>query len=331
MSRFPIRKILYLLVSLTLLVASIHAQLSSTFYDTSCPNVTSIIRGVIQQARQSNVRTGAKLVRLHFHDCFVQGCDGSVLLDSSPADGIVTEKNVFPNSNSLVGFEVVDAIKTAVENVCPGVVSCADILAIASEVSVVLDGGPSWQVQLGRRDSRTTSPGDVTSSLPSSTEGLSAITSKFSALGLDTTDLVVLSGAHTFGRARCVTFQNRLFNFSGSGSPDSSIDPTFLTSLQQACPQDGSNRQSLNNLDVTTPNNFDNNYFVNLQNNRGLLQTDQELFSTNGAPTIPIVNRFAGRQSDFFDSFTKSMIKMGNISPLTGNSGEIRADCKRIN
>lgn len=63
----------------------------------------------------------------------MQGCDGSLLLDD--ADDIDSEKNGPPNL-STAGYPVVDDIKTALENVCPGVVSCADILALASEILV---------------------------------------------------------------------------------------------------------------------------------------------------------------------------------------------------
>ncbi|KAI5321141.1 hypothetical protein L3X38_030212 [Prunus dulcis] len=109
------------------------AQLSSTFYTTICPNVTSVVRGVVEQAQQNDIRIGAKLIQVHFHDCFVNGCDGSIMLDN--ADGIESEKDAVPNQ-STDGYDVVDDIKTALENVCPGVVSCADILAIASQILV---------------------------------------------------------------------------------------------------------------------------------------------------------------------------------------------------
>ncbi|KAK4608019.1 hypothetical protein RGQ29_001726 [Quercus rubra] len=312
----------------SLLFSSSIAQLNPTFYDTTCANLSSIVRGVVQQAVQNDERIGAKLIRLHFHDCFVDGCDGSILLDD--ADGIASEKNAAPNADSAAGFDVVDDIKTALENVCPGVVSCADILAISSQILVSMAGGPTWEVQLGRRDSKAANQAGANTSIPSPFESLSNVTAKFTAVGLDSTDLVALSGAHTFGRAQCRVFSQRLYNFSNTGNPDPSLDTTYLGTLRQTCPE-GGNGNAITNLDPSTPNGFDNNYFTNLQNNQGLLQTDQELFSTTGADTVDIVNRFANSQSEFFDNFAKSMIKMGNISPLTGNNGEIRLDCKRVN
>uniref|UniRef100_A0A2N9IR14 Peroxidase n=1 Tax=Fagus sylvatica TaxID=28930 RepID=A0A2N9IR14_FAGSY len=327
MSSFSVQVAIFLFVSLFFSVSN--AQLSSTFYDSTCPNVSSIVRGVVEQAAQNDARIGAKLIRLHFHDCFVDGCDGSILLDN--ANGIESEKDAAPNAGgSAAGFDVVDDIKTALEKVCPGVVSCADILAISSEILVSLAGGPTWEVQLGRRDSRTANRAGANASIPSPFEDLSKITDKFTAVGLDSTDLVALSGAHTFGRARCRLFSHRLYNFNSTGNPDPSLNTTYLKTLRQACPE-GQNGNSLKNLDPSTPDDFDNDYFKNLQSNKGLLQTDQELFSTSGAGTIDIVNRFANSQSEFYDTFAKSMVNMGNISPLTGSSGEIRTNCKRVN
>lgn len=48
-----------------------NAQLCATFYATTCPNVSSVARSILEQAQQNDVRIGAKLIRLQFHDCFV--------------------------------------------------------------------------------------------------------------------------------------------------------------------------------------------------------------------------------------------------------------------
>ncbi|KAG6411005.1 hypothetical protein SASPL_129079 [Salvia splendens] len=304
------------------------AQLNSTFYSLTCPNVSAIVNTVMQQALQADPRIGASLIRLHFHDCFVQGCDGSILLDNNSTRSIQSEKDAAPNTNSTRGFDVVDNIKTAVESSCPGVVSCADILALAAESAVSLAGGPSWNVLLGRRDSTSANQALANTSIPAPFENLNNLTTKFNAMGLNVTDLVALSGAHTFGRAQCRVFINRLYNFSGTGSPDPTLNATDLAALRQICPQGGSG-SAVANLDPTTQDTFDANYFSNLQMNRGLLQSDQELIS---APTAPIVGLFSSNQSAFFEKFVESMIKMGNIGPLIGlNNGEIRANCRRVN
>jgi len=66
----------------------------------------------------------------------VQGCDASMLLDDTPS--MLGEKLALSNINSLRSFEVVDEVKEALENACPGVVSCADIIIMASRDAVAL-------------------------------------------------------------------------------------------------------------------------------------------------------------------------------------------------
>ncbi|XP_062216289.1 peroxidase A2-like [Phragmites australis] len=303
------------------------AQLCEAYYDRTCPDVHRIVRRVLKKARQADVRIYASLTRLHFHDCFVQGCDGSILLDNSSS--IVSEKFATPNNNSARGFPVVDAVKAALEAACPGVVSCADILAIAAKISVQLSGGPRWRVRLGRRDG-TTANITAANNLPSPFDNLTTLQQKFGAVGLDDTDLVALSGAHTFGRAQCQFVTARLYNFSGTNRPDPTLDRGYRAFLSRRCPR-GGNSSALNDLDPTTPDTFDKNYYTNLEVRRGFLQSDQELLSTPGAPTAALVDRFASSQKAFFKSFARSMINMGNIEPLTGSQGEVRTNCRKVN
>ncbi|XP_061350503.1 peroxidase A2-like [Gastrolobium bilobum] len=304
------------------------AQLDPSFYKDTCPKVHSLVREVLRNVSKSDPRILASLMRVHFHDCFVQGCDASILLNNTAT--IVSEQGAFGNNNSIRGLDVVNQIKTAVENACPGVVSCADILALAAEISSVLANGPDWKVPLGRRDSLTANLTLANQNLPSPAFNLTQLIDNFARQGLNITDLVALSGAHTIGRAQCRFFVARLYNFSNTGNPDPTLNTTLLQSLQAICPN-GGNGTNLTNLDLTTPNTFDSKYYFNLQHQNGLLQSDQELFSTSGAATTPIVNNFSSNETLFFKNFVASMIKMGNIGVLTGSQGEIRAQCNFVN
>ena len=64
-----------LLAVCALLAVSLHGagaqQLSPSYYDGSCPHVYDTVRRVIQGARAVDPRIPASLLRLQFHDCFV--------------------------------------------------------------------------------------------------------------------------------------------------------------------------------------------------------------------------------------------------------------------
>ncbi|XP_065879097.1 peroxidase N-like isoform X2 [Euphorbia lathyris] len=304
------------------LCLDVRSQLTTDFYSKSCPKVAQIVRKEVQNAIKFETRMAASLLRLHFHDCFVNGCDGSVLLDGN--DG---EKFALANLNSARGFEVVDSIKTALENQCSGVVSCADILAIAARDSVLLSGGPSWKVALGRRDGLVANQTLANLSLPSPFEGLDAIINKFLAVGLNITDVVSLSG-----QAKCGTFNNRLFDFNQTGVADPTVDSVLLSDLQSFCPLNG-DANKITSLDRNSTDLFDNHYFNNLLNNKGLLGSDQILYSSTEAvsTTKSIVESYSSNSKLFFDDFANSMLKMGNISPLTGSLGEVRRNCRLVN
>nr|CAD1828872.1 unnamed protein product [Ananas comosus var. bracteatus] len=313
---------LFTLALVLLLVRNSSAQLSTNYYSSSCPNLFSTVKPVLQSAISSEKRMGASILRLFFHDCFVNGCDGSVLLDDTAT--FTGEKNSNANKNSARGFDVIDNIKTAVEQACPGVVSCADILAIAARDSVVIvTGGPNWDVKLGRRDARTASLSAANNNIPQPTSDLSTLISMFSAQGLSANEMVALVGAHTIGQARCTSFRARIYN-------ETDIDSSFAKTRQSNCPStSGSGDNNLAPLDLQTPTTFDNNYYENLIYLKGLLHSDQQLYS-NGS-TDSLVKTYSMNPTQFCSDFVAAIIKMGDITPLTGSQGEIRKNCRKIN
>ncbi|XP_059429530.1 cationic peroxidase 1-like [Corylus avellana] len=302
-----------------LLFGAAFAQLSSDYYSSTCPKALSTIKTAVQNAVAKEHRMGASLLRLHFHDCFVNGCDASVLLNDTSS--LTGEKTAAPNVGSLRGFDVIDTIKSQMETLCPGVVSCADILAVAARDSVVVLGGPSWSALLGRRDSTTASFTAANSDLPSPTMDLKDLLASFSNKGFTEKEAVALSGGHSIGQARCVVFRDRIYN-------ETNINTTFATSLKSNCPSTGGD-ENLAPLDASTNVIFDNGYFKDLVNKKGLLHSDQQLF--NGGSTDSQVTTYSTNSSAFASDFASAMLKMGNLSPLTGTSGQIRTDCKKIN
>ncbi|XP_015868739.3 peroxidase 10 [Ziziphus jujuba] len=321
----PFSVFLLWLLSQSVLVC---CQLDYKFYDYTCPNLTKIVTYGVWSAIANDTRMAASLLRLHFHDCFVNGCDGSLLLDDTST--FKGEKTALPNINSVRGYEVIDAIKSNVEKACPSTVSCTDIVAMVSRHAVYLAGGPYWALPLGRRDGRTAgSVDEVSQQLPSPFEPLDNITAKFTSKGLNLKDVVVLSGAHTIGFAQCFTFKSRLFNFDGSGNPDPTLDASLLQNLRSVCPNQADSDTKLAPLDPITSTRFDNTYFRNLLNNSGVLQSDQALLGDN--TTASMVINYSRFPYLFSRDFGASMVKMSNIDVLTGQNGEIRKNCRVIN
>ncbi|KAK3043911.1 hypothetical protein RJ639_000610 [Escallonia herrerae] len=249
-----------------------------------------------------------------------KGCDGSVLLDGSHSGP--SEKDAPPNLTLRTrAFKIIDDLRRRVHEECGRVVSCADIVALAARDAVFLSGGPDYDVPLGRKDGLNFATRDATlANLPSPTSNASAILASLATKNLDATDVVALSGGHTIGIGHCSSFTPRLYP-----SQDPTMDKTFANDLKHICspPPPDSNNTTL--LDIRTPNTFDNKYYVDLMNRQGLFTSDQDLYTD--AKTRDIVESFAIDQTLFFDKFVHAMIKMGQLSVLTGGHGEIRCNC----
>nr|GEU64795.1 lignin-forming anionic peroxidase-like [Tanacetum cinerariifolium] len=213
------------------------------------------------------------------------------------------------------------AAKSEVEKLCPGVVSCADILTVAARDASEMVGGPSWSVKLGRRDSTTVSLVLANTGLPSFKAPLDSLISTFNDNGLSPRDMVALSGAHTIGQAQCFLFRDRIY------ANGSDIDAGFASTRRRRCPINEGN-ENLAALDLVTPNSFDNNYFKNLIQKKGLLESDQVLFS--GGSTDSIVREYSRNPSKFKSDFAAAMVKMSEFKTTMGQEGVIRRICSAL-
>ncbi|XVF72521.1 hypothetical protein PTKIN_Ptkin12aG0127900 [Pterospermum kingtungense] len=299
--------------------------LRKDYYQVSCPQAKEIIKKATEKYVAMNPTLPAKFLRIHFHDCFVRGCDASVLLNSTSKN--TAEKQAPPNL-TLIGFDILDKIKEEVEKQCPGVVSCADVLALAARDSVSFKfGRPLWEVLTGRRDGRVSRISEALANLPSPFSNFTTLVKNFAGKGLDVHDLVVLSGGHSIGIGHCNTFSNRLYNFTGKGDQDPSLSPSYAAFLKTKC-RSLSDTTTFVEMDPGGSLKFDNDYYFVLKKNMGLFQSDAALLTDEFA--LKTVNDMLN-SPNFFTEFAKSMQKMGAIGVLTGNAGEIRKKCYVVN
>jgi peroxidase len=246
-----------------------------------------------------------------------------VLLNSTKSRK--AEKEAAPNL-TLRGFQVIDAAKAAVEKVCPGVVSCADILALVARDAVHMLGGPFWNVPTGRRDGLVSIQNEAVTKLPPPNGTFSKLKSIFASNGLDVKDLVVLSGGHTIGISHCNSFSSRLYNFTGKGDMDPSLDKSYAAHLKMKCKP--GNNKTIVEMDPGSFRTFDTHYYVNVKKNRGLFQSDAALLTNNEAQSY--INKEL-ESSSFLRDFARSMEKMSRIGVLTGTAGQIRRHCAFTN
>ncbi|PWA68872.1 peroxidase superfamily protein [Artemisia annua] len=290
----------------------------------TCDNVEPFIRHQMKLMFDKDKTITPKLVKLLYADCMINGCDASILLD-----GPNTEKSS-PKTRGLAAFVIIDRLKTVVEARCPGAVSCADILNIATRDAIFYSGGPSYPVFLGRRDGKKSDASWV--DLPPPSISWEASLAYFTSKGLDVQDMVTLLGGHMMGRTRCSNVLDRLYNFNNTGKPDPTMEPVTLTYLQKQCPKKVKLGQAnpLINLNPQNPTHkFTNSYYSRILANKAVLGVDQQMLY--GDDTHELTDEFAKGLEDFRGAFAYSMSRMGGLKVLTGTKGEIRRNCHVVN
>ncbi|XP_044336872.1 peroxidase 2 [Triticum aestivum] len=282
-----------------LLPPSAHAALQDGFYgaSTNCTvDVEAVVRGVVERhvSRLGDGGSGAGLIRLHFHDCFVKGCDGSVLIDPSPVNP--DPEKASPANGGLRGIDVVEEAKRQLEALCPGTVSCADILAFAARdaANVLSSGAISYDVPSGRRDGLTSDAADASQSLPP----------PFAQLG----DLV------------------RAFASKGFGIDELTMDPSYGADMRSRCPEDAGAGEWVAQ-DQATPGDLDGRYFENVLAGRVPFSSDRALI--DDGETRRMVEDNSGDQGEWAARFAAAMRKMSELAG-TGE-GEIREFCHVTN
>ncbi|KAL2523377.1 Peroxidase 31 [Forsythia ovata] len=325
---------LLLLLSVSLLFFTpAHSQrrppfLSTSYYQKTCPRFEQIMQDTTTNKQITSPTTAAATLRLFFHDCFMGGCDASVLISSTPFNKAERDADI---NLSLPGdgFDVVVRAKTALELACPGVVSCADILAVASRNLVLMLGGPYYTVKLGRKDSLISKASYVEGNLPRPTMPMNQIIQIFESKGFSIQEMVALSGAHTIGFSHCKEFNSILYNYSRNAQSDPAYNPRFAQALRDACADYQKNPTLSVFNDVMSPNKFDNMYYQSLPKGLGILSSDHSL---NSDPrTKGYVELYAKNQNAFFVAFARAMEKLSVYSVKTGRRGEIRRRCDAFN
>ncbi|CAM0958202.1 unnamed protein product [Alopecurus aequalis] len=297
------------------------------------------VNKIVAQAIADNPGVGPALIRLLFHDCWVNGCDGSVLLDGSN-----TEKQA-KNNIGLDGFDVIDKIKAKLAHL-----SCADIVVLAAREAtfIVSRGKIDYAVKTGRMDGVVSSAAAADAVLPPSTFNITELKANFAAKGFSTPELVALSGAHAVGVAHFSSFHDRLDDATATpisskyrkALADDVDDQQHLQETQDPIEPNNirdmsatfRNASGYNDAGVVTSDTgvLDNSYYhANLQN-KVLFRSDWELRNDTTGVAGGVMATFEANADKWFRQFEKAMAKLSKL-PAEGTRFEIRKNCRVSN
>ncbi|KAE8699232.1 Cycling DOF factor 2, putative isoform 1 [Hibiscus syriacus] len=228
-------KVTFLL--LLLVVPLAFAKLRVGFYGPTCPNAESIVQAAVRRRFNLDKSITAALLRMHFHDCFVRGCDASILIDSTRKKP--SEKDAGPN---------------------------------LTQPETPYSSREDHFISSQRDDEMglVSNPDEV--NLPIPTLSVSQAFQSFRAKNLTMDDMVTLLGAHTVGVAHCSFFLDRIIRSDPTMDPNLRKKLNDICGAAN-----GSNPDPTAFLDQGTPLTVDNEFFKQIGSRRGVMQIDQAL------------------------------------------------------
>ncbi|KAL7196906.1 hypothetical protein ACSBR1_036841 [Camellia fascicularis] len=301
------------------------------FYGDTCPQVEQIVNEVVTKAYKKDPGVVAGFLRLFFHDCFVHGCDASILLDKT-ASGEKVEKDSRANGQGMRGLEVIDEAKARIEAECPGIVSCADVLSYATREGSVIAGVPHYDVAAGRRDGLISRETDVAGNIPLPSQPLQNISQLFISKGMTVEDMVVLIGSHSIGIAHCPTFLYRVAQYNPTVKVDPKLTTADANNIRNTCLRPVPFEilsQTFMPFDPVTPFRMDNIFYKHLLEGKALIESDRLM--ADDITTKQTVQAMAGNEQNWLEKFADAMARLGMVDVKTGTEGEIRTNCRFVN
>ena len=133
----------------------------------------------------------------------------------------------------------------------------------------------------------------------------------------------LVAGAHTLGVGHCRNFENRL-----RPRADPAISPSHAFVLKTIYSGLSVSDIAFATNDATATS-FDNRYFIDTLNGRGLLKIDSDI--SRDPRTLSHVVRFGISLEQLFERFSYGFSKLSNYKALVGDVGKIRRDSRFSN
>ncbi|KAG2447834.1 hypothetical protein HYH02_007290 [Chlamydomonas schloesseri] len=171
------------------------------------------VAAAVEKALAKNIpkTKTAVALRLAFHDA---ATFSAAAKDGGMNASIQYELDRPENFGLKRGWRIIEQVRDELRGTpAEGVVSDADLVALAGAYAVRACGGPAIPLPIGRPVAAAASQ-DPPGRLPSENAGAAELKANFAAKGLNVQEMVALSGAHTLGSKGFgdpVTFDNTYF------------------------------------------------------------------------------------------------------------------------